>query len=290
MIISKGMWYMLLASLLFTVLHVFVKLVPHIPAIEVVFFRSFISLVISLALLKKQKVPVLGKQKGLLLMRGGAGAIGLIMIFITVQHIPLATAVTLQFLAPIFTTLLGIYLVKEKVKPLQFFFFGLAFAGVVLVKGFDPRLSITYLLLGVGGAFFAGLAYNIIRKLNVTEHPLVIIFYFPLVTIPITAYWVLRDWVQPVGTDWVYLLLIGLVTQVAQYFMTKSYQLEELRKVSSLNYISIVYALGFGYLIFDERFHTATYVGMALVLAGVILNIQYKKKLSEAATKEREAI
>ena len=280
--ISKGMWYMLLASLLFTVLYVFLKLIPHIPAIEVVFFRSFISLTISFGLLKKQKVPVLGKQKGLLLMRGGAGALGLIMIFITVQHIPLATATTLQFLAPIFATLLGIFLVKEKVKPLQFLFFGLAFAGVVLIKGFDTGLPLLYLLLGIGGAFFAGLAYNFIRKLNVREHSLVIIFYFPLVTIPLTAYWVLTDWVQPVGTDWLFLLLIGIITQIAQYFMTKSYQLEELSKVSSLNYISIVYALGFGYFIFDEKFHPATYAGMALVLGGVILNIQYKKRLAEA--------
>jgi drug/metabolite transporter (DMT)-like permease len=287
--ISKGMGFMLLATLLFTCMNVFVKLVPDIPAIEVIFFRSIVSLIISFGLLKAQQIPVLGKNKKLLLMRGAAGALGLIFFFNTLQNIPLASAVTLQFLTPIFTTLLGIFLVKEKVKPLQFLFFGLAFCGTVLIKGFDARVSAYYLLLGMGAAFFSGLAYNIIRRLNVTEHPLVIIFYFPMVTLPLTGYWVLSAWVQPQGAEWLYLLLIGVLTQFAQYFMTKAYQLEELSKVSSLSYISIVYALGLGYLVFDETFHTLSYLGMMLVLAGVILNVQYKKHKATVAVKEKAA-
>lgn len=276
--ISKGMGFMLLATLLFTCMNVLVKLIPHIPAIEIIFFRSLISLVLSFAILQSQKVPVLGNNKKLLLLRGAAGALALVCYFITLQNIPLASAVTLQYLSPVFTAVLGIFLVKEKVKPLQFLFFGLAFAGVLLVKGFDPRVDTLYLFLGIGAGFFAGLAYNIIRKLNTTEHPLVIVFYFPLVTIPLTLVYVVTNWVQPQGIEWVYLLLIGLLTQFAQYFMTMAYQQEELSKVASLNYIGILYAIGFGYLIFDETFHPLTYVGMLLVLAGVILNLQYKRK------------
>lgn len=281
---------MLLATLLFTCMNVFVKLVPGIPAIEVIFFRSIISLIISFGLLRAQRIPIMGNNKKLLLMRGAAGALGLVFFFYTLQSIPLANAVTLQFLTPIFTTLLGIFLVKERVKPWQFVFFGLAFCGTFLIKGFDPRISGFYLLMGIGAAFFSGLAYNIIRKLNISEHPLVIIFYFPLVTLPLTAYWVLSAWVQPQGIEWVYLLLIGVLTQFAQYFMTRAYQMEELNKVSSLSYISIVYALGFGYLVFDETFNTLTYIGMALVLSGVILNVQYKKRLSTGAVQEKKEL
>lgn len=278
---------MLLATLLFTLMNVLVKLVPEIPAIEIIFFRSLISLVICFFFLRMQKVAVMGKNKKLLLLRGAVGAFSLVCYFITLQNIPLASAVTLQYLSPVFTTILGIFLLREKVKPLQFLFFGIAFCGILLVKGFDPRVSVLYLLLGIGAAFFAGLAYNIIRKLNTTEHPLVIIFYFPLVTLPLTAYWVISNWVQPQGEEWLYLLLIGILTQVAQYFMTRSYQMEELSKVASLNYIGIVYALGFGYIIFEETFHTLTYIGMMLVLTGVILNVQYKRRLSKQLLREK---
>ena len=70
-----------------------------------------------------QKIYVFGNNKGLLVVRGVVGSIGLITFFYTLQNIPLASAVTIQYLSPIFTTILGIFLVKEKVKPIQFVFF-----------------------------------------------------------------------------------------------------------------------------------------------------------------------
>lgn len=277
---------MLLASLLFTSMNVLVKLVAEIPAIEVIFFRSLVSLVLSYAILSRQGVSPLGHRKGLLIGRGLAGAAALIMFFTTLQNIPLAGAVTLHFLSPIFTTLLGIFVVKEKVKPLQWVFFGLAFAGILIIEGFDARITPLYLGLGIGAAFFAGIAYNIIRKLNVSEHPLVIVFYFPLVTLPIVSIYLLAgNWVQPEGIEWVYLLAIGLLTQQAQYHMTRAYQSEELNKVASVNYVSIIYALSFGYIFFGETFELMTYLGMGLVLCGIILNLFYKNRL-----KKKEAL
>jgi len=272
---------MLLATLFFSLMNVFVKMVPNIPAIEIVFFRSLISLVLSYAFLSHQRVSIWGNNKKILLSRGAVGAIALILYFTTLQVIPLASAVTIQFLSPIFTSILGIYIVKEKVAPLQWVFFLIAFAGVVIVQGFDPRITPFYLIIGVIAAFFAGLAYNLIRKLKHTEHPLVIVFYFPLVTLPITGVYSAFDWVQPEGwQQWFLLLLIGIFTQIAQYFMTKAYQSEELSKIASLKYIGIIYALGFGYVFFEETFNLMTYLGMTIVLVGVVLNIWYKNKLT----------
>lgn len=209
-------------------------------------------------------------------MRGVSGSIGLIFFFYTLQHIPLASAVTIQYLSPIFTTLLGIFIVKEKVRPVKFLYFALAFGGVIIIEGVDPRVSSGFLLIGVASAFFSGLAYNIIRKLKNTEHPLVIVLYFPLVTLPIATIYCFFYWVWPSGWDWLFLLGVGIFTQFAQYFMTMAYQNANLAKIASLNYIGILYALGFGFIFFDERFNLLTYFGMALVLSGVILNIRSK--------------
>ena len=272
---------MLWATLFFTMMNVFVKMLPNIPAVEIVFFRSVISLVLSYVFLAHQRVSVWGRNKKILLMRGMSGAIALILYFTTLQVIPLASAVTIQFLSPIFTSILGIFIVKERVKPLQWLFFLLAFSGVVIVQGFDPRISPFYMGLGVIAAFFAGLAYNFIRKLKLSEHPLVIVFYFPLVTIPITGIYSAFNWVQPAGwREWILLLLIGIFTQIAQYLMTKAYQAEELSKIASLKYLGLIYALGFGWVFFDETFNIYAYVGMAIVLLGVILNIWYKQRLT----------
>ncbi|WP_258098639.1 DMT family transporter [Marinoscillum pacificum] len=274
---SKGVQYMLLATFMFTLMKVSVKLVPHIPAIEVILFRSVISLVISVYYLQRQRVSVWGNNKPILVMRGVAGAIALITYFSLLQQIPLATMSTLQYLAPIFTAILGIFLVKEKVRPWQWVFFAISFAGVLVVRGFDDRISVLHLGMGVGASLFMGLAYNFIRMLKTSEHPLVIIFYFPLVLMPIAGVWSAMVWVQPQGWDWLVLLAVGLFTQIAQFFMTKSYQAEELSKVSILTYIGLIYAILFGWFLFDETFNWMTYVGMGLVILGVALNVISKK-------------
>ncbi len=277
MIFSKGVRYMLIATFVFMVMKVFVKLVPHIPAIEIILFRSVISLVICLYFLSKQKVSVWGNNKPVLVLRGLSGAFALVTYFYLLQQIPLATAATLQYIAPIFATILGIFLVKEKVTPIQWLFFAISFAGVIVVQGFDARISYFDLGIGISSALGTGLAYNFVRKLKNTEHPLVIIFYFPLVVMPIAVVWSSIVWVQPQGWDWLVLLAVGLCTQVAQFFMTKAYQAEEVSKVSILNYVGMIYALGFGWILFDETFNLMTYAGMALVLGGVILNVAMKK-------------
>src|SRR5690606_22599228 len=172
--------------------------------------------------------------------------------FYTLQHIPLATAVTLNYLSPFFTALLGILIVKQKFRPIQWLYFLLSIAGVALLKGFDFRISTWDMLIGLSAAFFAGLAYNMIAKTRDKEHPLVIIFYFPLVTLPFAAIYCLCHWTKPLCMDWVYLLLIGILSQLAQYYMSLSYQAANLAKVASLNYLGVIYALGFGYIFFDE--------------------------------------
>jgi drug/metabolite transporter (DMT)-like permease len=228
----------------------------------------------------------LGNNRKVLLFRGLCGAVALILYYETLQNIPLASAVTIGFLAPIFTTLLGIFIIGEKVYKLQWLFFLLAFGGVVLVQGVDTRVATFYFAIGIVATFFSGLAQNFIRKVNTQEHPLVIVFYFPLITTPITGVYSAFNWVAPQGWDWAVLISIGLFTQFAQYFMTKSIQLEELSRVSIIRYLGIVYALIFGYLFFDETYTVFAYAGMLLAVLGVILNLWYKQRKTKVEERE----
>lgn len=279
---------MLMSTLFFSLMNVCVKMVPHIPAIEVILFRSVVSLVMSYVVLRSKRVRVWGTNYGLLIARGAAGAIALMLFFNTLQNIPLATAATLQYLSPIFTTIMGIFIVKEKVKPWQWVFFAVSFAGILIIEGLDASADSFYVWLGVLSAVFSGLAYNFIRRLNIREHPLVIVFYFPLVALPISGIYSIFNWVQPEGWDWGILLMVGVLTQLGQYYMTMSYQAEEISKVANLNYIGIIYALSLGFILFDEHFELATYVGMGLVLVGVVLNVRYKNRLSRREIEAHE--
>jgi len=275
----RGVWYMALATFLFALMTVFVKIVPNIPALEIIFFRSVISLAICFWGIKRARVPIFGNNKVLLTLRGIAGVCALSLNFYLIQEIPLATASTLTYLAPIATTVIGIWFVQEKVSPIQFLFFAVSFSGILVIQGFDARITLFHLGVGLVTSVFMGLAYNCVRKLSTSEHPLVIIFYFPFVCLPVTGLWCLLFWVQPAGWEWFYLFMVGITSQVAQYYMTRSYQLAEISTVSIVNYTGIIYAIVMGYIVFGEGFNLLTYLGMGLVIAGVIWNVLWKQKL-----------
>ena len=269
---------MLLALLFFAAMNVLVKYTPRVGVVEIVFFRSVVSLIISYAVLRSRKIPIWGNNKKWLIIRGIAGSIGLLFFFTSIKVMPLGSAIAIQYLSPIFTSLLGIFIVKEKVSLWQWFFFALAFAGVVAIQGFDTRVTMEQALIGVGGALGAGMAYNSIRKLKDSDHPMVIIFYFPLVTIPVTGIYLLTHWLQPTLFEFVILIAIGVVTQFAQYFMTKAYQSDTLSKISSIQYLGMIFALSFGYFLFDETYDFKSGLGIMVIIIAVVLNVVFKNK------------
>ena len=291
--LTPGVRQMLLSTLLFAGMNACVKQLHHLPALEIIFFRSIFSIVASYVALRRLGVAPFGNNHRLLISRGSTGALALICYFLALQNLPLATAVTVQYLAPIFATVLGIWLVREPVLGWQWVFFGLSFGGVLLVQQggtavvhvaqVAPGAGLFYLGIGVVGALVSGLSYNAIRKLRGREHPLVIVFYFPLISLPIAAVACLFNWQTPHGTDWLWLLACGAFTQGAQLTMTRAYQLERLSRVAPLNYLGMFYALGLGYLFFAETFGPLAYAGMALVLLGVGLNAWYAARAEARA-------
>jgi len=268
---------MLLSTFFFSLMNVSVKLLPNIPSVEIVLFRSIISLVICLGFLIPSRTKILGNNKKLLLLRGFSGAMALILYFRLLQEIPLATTTTILFLSPIFASILGISFVNEKVAKMQWLFFLISFTGIIFIKGFDARIDLIYLVLGVSSSFFSGIAFNCIRKMNTSEHPLVIILYFPLVTLPIAGVWSYYIWVKPQGMEWVLLLLVGIFTQLGQYYLTRSLQTDKISKVTGVRYVEIIFSLLIGFLFFNEHFNLMVYIGMIMTLLGVVLNIWYKQ-------------
>lgn len=269
---------MLWASFLFTLMSACVKALPTIPAVELVWFRSLISIVLCLVALKKNKIPFFGNNKKVLVARGLFGAVSLMVTYNVVQNIPLATSSVLHYVSPIFTALIAFLVLGEKLYKIQWLFFAISFAGVLIMKGFDSRVETLYLCLGIVAAFLAACAYNCIRVLKDSEHPLVIVFYFPLVTLPITSAICLFDWVTPTGwQEWGLILAIGLLTQLAQLAMTKAYQAEEAAKIASVSYTGIIHAIIVGIIFFQEYFDWKVIAGMCLVLVGVILNVSFKR-------------
>jgi drug/metabolite transporter (DMT)-like permease len=263
---------MLISVLFFALMNLTVKFLHRLPATELVLFRSLISLGLSVAFLKKRQIPLLGTHRKVLLLRGIFGVIALTLFFYTLQRLPLGSAITIQYLSPIFTVIFAALWLGERTLPRQYLYFGLSFLGVLLIRGFDPRVDNFLLILGILSAISAGLAYVCIRYLSGKEHPMVVVMYFPMVAIPVMAVFSLFYWETPQGIEWLLILLMGGFTQIAQYNMTKAFQQSQVRNVAGLKYIGILFALGFDILIFGYDHHTTALIGMGLVVGGVLLN------------------
>lgn len=271
---------MLVASFAFGLMNICVKMVSGMPVAETVFFRALVQIVLGYVTIRQLGVSPLGKNKMLLLQRGLFGSLGLICYFYTLQQMPLGNAIIIHYLAPVLTTILAIWMAGERVIRLQWLFFAVTFAGVMLVNGAGFEVPVLPMLAGLGGAVFSALAYNTIKKLKGVEDPNVVVLYFPLVSVPIAlAYFLFKpqDWVWPDGMQWMWLLGTGISTQIGQFFMTRAYQEDLASRVSAVSYAGILWGAGAGLLIFDESYAILQYVGMGMVIAGVVLNINAQR-------------
>ena len=276
--LSEGVRLMFVSTLAFSLANVFVKQVAHLPTMEIVFFRCAFGVAFCYIGLKRANADWRGSNRTMLFLRGLFGTTALYLFFLTVQNIPLAQASTIQYLSPIFTTIIAIFLLKESVKHLQWLFYGLAFLGVLFIERFDARVSLIFLVLGIMSAFCSGVAYNLVRSLREKEHPLTVVMHFQIVGVVVGGVFTLFEWQMPIGWDWFYLFLIGVTSQLGQWFLTNSLQKEKAASVAIVNYSGLIYALLIGWFVFGEVQTVESLIGMLLVVVGVILSIIYSKR------------
>jgi drug/metabolite transporter (DMT)-like permease len=276
--VTPGVKAMLLSTLAFFAANVCVKQVAHLPAMQIVFFRCAVATALCVYGLKRANASLIGTNHMMLFLRGAFGTTALYFFFTTVQNIPLASAQAIQYVSPIFTTIIAIFVLKEGVLPTQWIFYAIAFSGVLLIERFDPRISPFYLGLGLISAFCSGVAYNLVRSLRGKEHPLTVVLHFQLVGAILGFISLFFEWKTPVGWDWLYLLLIGIFSQLGQIFLTSALQSERISGVAIINYSGLVYAILIGWIVFGEDQDIASLAGMSLVVLGVFLSVLYGRR------------
>ena len=272
---------MFLSTLAFSLANICVKQVAHIPAMETVFFRCVIATAFCMIGLHRAGADWRGTNHALLLLRGLFGTTALFLFFVTLQNMPLASAMTIQYLSPIFTTVIAIFVLREGVARLQWLFYAIAFAGVLLIERFDPRISPLLLVIGIVSAFCSGMAYNLVRTMKGREHPLTVVLHFQLVGVVAGFISLFFDWRMPVAWDWFYLFLIGVFSQLGQIFLTNALQKERVAGVAIISYTGLIYALLAGSIIFNEPQSAESLAGMLLVVFGVLLSVVYSNRKRE---------
>lgn len=269
---------MIFSVIAFAVMNAVVKYLSVFNVYQIVFFRSIGTLVFTLPLILKSKIPLLGTNKKLLLARAIVGVISLTCFFQSLNYLPVGTSVSLRYTSPIFAAILAFFLLKEKIKTIQWFLFLLAFVGVLLIKGFGTDVNTIGLIFVLVSAVFQGLVFVLIRKIGSKEHPLVIINYFMVIAFVFGGLMSINNWINPKPTEWLLLLSLGVLGYIGQLYMTKAFQTNETNLVAPLKNLEVIFAIIIGTFWFGEIYNLLTLLGVFLILFGLVYNIYIKRK------------
>ena len=270
----------------FSIMDIIVKWSEAYPLGQVLFFRGFFGVILYFIIMPRDRIKdfYLTKRPGLHFLRCMSGLIALVAIFIALRNLPLATVVSISFAAPIFTTIFSIFLLSEKVGIFRWIAVLVGFIGILIIT--EPGFSSFNIYFIYPIIFCLGLSYVAIaiRQLSTTEPVWLISLYFSIAITLVSLVTLPYGWVMPNFGDLLLLMLIGVFGGVANLWLGQSYKLAEVSLVSPLKYLALVFAIAFGYFIWDEIPSFKTLLGASLVIISSIIifrrEIYLKKQVS----------
>ena len=287
-----GLFYMLISVTFFSLMDVLVKVTGEYALGEILFFRSLFGLIPIFFLIPKNRLKNFYKTQKISLhfYRSLFGTIAMASIFIALRNLELAETVAMTFAGPIFVTLFSIFFLSEKVRLTRWSAVVIGFIGVIFISrpGFETA-NIFYIFPIIFCLGFAAVCI-LIRKLTLYgESVWLIAFYFTLVsglgglaTLPFGG------WLIPTKIDFILLVLIGIFGSVANLLLTQSYKLAEVSLTTPLKYLALVYAIAFGFFIFQEIPSSYTILGAGLIVVSSLVIFTRERQLKKIVIMPRQ--
>ncbi|WP_426209933.1 DMT family transporter [Massilia sp. TWP1-3-3] len=285
--------WMLFASFAFSIMGAAVKLASTLYSTsEIVMYRGLVGTLMLLVLVRAQRGSLRTAFAGAHLWRALVGVVSLWLWFYAIGKLPLATAVTLNYMAPIWMSLFllcaGWWQSKNHVEWPLIAAIGMSFVGVTLVL--QPAVAADQWLGGVVGimsSVLSALAYMQVRKLGQMGEPEYrVVFYFSLMTVCAGAFGTILEG-RPAGMPMLtphtpygvaLLLAIGVSAAMAQMAMTRAYRVGKVLVVANLQYTGIIFSSLWGMLLWGDRFSWYVWLGMGVILASGIAATFYNTK------------
>ena len=275
---------MFLSIIGFSLMDVIVKWSVDYPVGQVLFFRGFFGIIFYFFIIPRERLHDFYKTKrpGLHSLRCIAGLIAIIAIFIALRKLPLATVVSISFAAPIFTTIFSIFLLSEKVGIYRWLAVLVGFIGILIIT--EPGISNLNIYYIFPIIFCLGLSYVAItlRQLSTTEPVWLISLFFSIAITFLSFLTLPFGWVMPSFNHFLILSLVGIFGGVSNLWLSQSYKYSEVSLVTPLKYLTLVFAIIFGYFIWDEIPTIKTLIGALLVIVSTLIIFRreiYKKKI-----------
>ena len=276
---SLNKFNLVLASFFFSLMTLCVKNTnSRIPIYELVFFRSLFSLIITLFIINLKNINPLGNNRPILILRGVLGTLALVCIFYAIRNMPLSISTVIQYTYPIFISIFAGLFINEKITWNIIFALIIGWLGILIIlnptqlSNIDVEIENISVSIAILGSICTALAYITVKKLSFTEDVYVIIEYFPLVSLITLLPIVLINWVTPNWNDLIWIIGIGLFTQLGQTFLTVGLKNLPATEASTINYLQVLFGSIWGVLFFSELININFLVGASLVLLGTIIS------------------
>jgi drug/metabolite transporter (DMT)-like permease len=258
-------------ALSFSVMSALLKLAGEtLPLFEIVTGRSLVVAVLSGLAVYRQGHSFVPTETRRVVLRALFGFIALSCYFYSVIHLPLADATVIYFTNPVLTSLVAAVVLREHMGLPEVGWVLLSLLAVVVVArpsflfGADRALDTTAVLLGLISAFFASAAYVTIRSIR-NDPPLLVVFYFSSITVLLGAPVAASGFTPPSLFEVLVVLGVGVATHLGQLWITWAFRLERAGRASAVGYLQIVFAAGWGWLLFSEVPDAWTWVGAGVI-------------------------
>jgi drug/metabolite transporter (DMT)-like permease len=273
---------MVISSFCFATIAALVKFLKDIPLVEIIFFRNLPLIIFLSYAIKKEKISFFGKNKFWLSIRCVSAFLAVWGHTYTIRTMPITNAVTIKQLIPLFVILIAKIILKEKILKKQIPIFFIAFLGVLLLIKPGFNLNFFPALIGIIAAIFAAMGHCALRQLRLSDHPLVIVFYYGAFGVLMALIILIlgKFFVIPNFLDSIVLLLIGLLNLLSQTTLARAYKLAPASLVSHYMYSQIVFVFVFGIIFFNEAPGLLSSIGSLIIIFSGYFN--YKVKLDKS--------
>lgn len=262
-----------ISALLFSVMGICIRYASHsVDNYTIVFFRNVVGLILFLPFIFKQGTGFVKTEK--LWMHTWRSIVGLAAMygfFYAIAHLKLSNAMVFTYSSPIFIPVIAWLFLKEKITIAMICAAVLGFIGVFCVAKPDQGLLNWISVIGIASSLLASMAFVTVRALTQTEPPERIVFYFCLIGSTLSVipmFWVWRPYHLQ---ELLFLIGAGILANVSQIFMSHAYRLAPAGQIAPVNYMAIIFAGVWGFLLWNEVPDLYSVIGFCIILLAILL-------------------
>lgn len=279
---SRGIALMIASTVAFSAMHTAVRyLSAELPPVQIAFFRNLFGMVIFMPLVFRAGFGFLRTERfPMHLLRAVLNVLAMFVFFTALSMTPLARVNALAFSAPLFTAVLSVVLLGERFHVRRWAAIVVGFLGTLIVLRPGLAAIDTGSLLVLLSAAIWGVTMIVIRLLGRTESSLTTTGYMNILLSLLSLGPALYVWVMPQGMAWVWLLVIGITGTTAQLALAEALKLAETTVIMPFDFLKIVWAAAFGFLLFAEVPGVFTFLGAAVIFAATFYIAWRERQLS----------